>query len=68
MQISIEIGNVNKEIMSDFEQFIKTVIGVDKNKKKLTLPAALYNRGVTNAADRGLDMWSNFGAAIQVKH
>jgi HaeII restriction endonuclease len=24
--------------------------------------------GVTNAADRGLDMWANFGPAIQVKH
>ena len=24
--------------------------------------------GVTNAADRGLDMWSSFGVAIQIKH
>ena len=24
--------------------------------------------GVTNAADRGLDMWANFGPAIQIKH
>ncbi|MGZ9115016.1 MAG: HaeII family restriction endonuclease [Brevundimonas sp.] len=23
---------------------------------------------MTNAADRGLDMWSNFGTAVQVKH
>jgi hypothetical protein len=23
---------------------------------------------VTNAADRGLDMWANFGPAVQVKH
>jgi type II restriction enzyme len=23
---------------------------------------------VTNAADRGLDMWGNFGLAIQIKH
>ncbi|MCX7841167.1 MAG: HaeII family restriction endonuclease, partial [Anaerolineae bacterium] len=29
----------------------------------------VYKRqGVTNAADRGLDMWANFGPAIQVKH
>ena len=32
------------------------------------MPAALYRVGVTNAADRGLDMWANFGIAIQVKH
>ena len=31
-------------------------------------PAHIYRVGVTNAADRGLDMWANFGPAIQVKH
>lgn len=30
--------------------------------------AHIYRVGVTNAADRGLDMWANFGPAIQVKH
>jgi HaeII restriction endonuclease len=34
----------------------------------VSLTAALYRVGVTNAADRGLDMWSNFGTAVQVKH
>ena len=28
----------------------------------------VYRVGVTNAADRGLDMWANFGVAIQIKH
>jgi len=28
----------------------------------------IYSVGVTNAADRGLDMWANFGLAIQIKH
>jgi type II restriction enzyme len=28
----------------------------------------VYRAGVTNAADRGLDMWTNFGPAVQVKH
>ncbi len=32
------------------------------------MPAHIYRVGVTNAADRGLDMWANFGVAIQVKH
>jgi len=67
-QVTIEIGNEDEEILKDFEIFIKTVLGIDRSKKKLTLPAALYRVGVTNAADRGLDMWGNFGAAIQVKH
>jgi hypothetical protein len=30
--------------------------------------AHIYRVGVTNAADRGLDMWANFGPAVQVKH
>jgi hypothetical protein len=31
-------------------------------------PAKIYRAGVANAADRGLDMWANFGPAVQVKH
>ena len=34
----------------------------------MSVPASIYRVGVTNAADRGLDMWANFGAVIQVKH
>lgn len=68
VQVSIEVGNVDKEILRDFDYFIKTVVGVEENKTRVVVPAALYRVGVTNAADRGLDMWSNFGAAIQVKH
>ena len=30
--------------------------------------ANVYRVGVTNAADRGLDMYSNWGPAIQIKH
>jgi len=44
------------------------VLGIDAKHTHLILPAALYRVGVTNAADRGLDMWTNFGPAIQVKH
>ena len=28
----------------------------------------MYRVGVTNASDRGMDMWANFGLAIQIKH
>jgi len=58
----------DKEILNDFEQFISVVLGIDVKRTKLTSPAALFRLGVTNAADRGLDMWTNFGAAVQVKH
>ena len=36
--------------------------------QRMIIPAKIYRVGVTNAADRGLDMWSNFGLATQVKH
>lgn len=67
-KITLEIGNSDAEILKDFEQFIKMVLGIDSKQTKLVLPAALYRVGVTNAADRGLDMWTNFGPVIQVKH
>ncbi|MFH1713527.1 MAG: HaeII family restriction endonuclease [Candidatus Jacksonbacteria bacterium] len=67
-QVTLEIGNKDEEILKDFERFIKMVLGIDRKQTRLVLPAALYRVGVTNAADRGLDIWANFGPAIQVKH
>ena len=67
-QVTLELKNEDKEILKDFERFIKTVLGIDAEHTTLVLPAALYRVGVANAADRGLDMWGNFGIAVQVKH
>lgn len=67
-QITLEIKNKDAAILQDFDEFIKAVLGINAKQTKLVLPAALYRAGVANAADRGLDMWANFGAAIQVKH
>ena len=67
-QVTLEIGNKDKEILKDFERFIKMVLGIDAKQNRLVSPAALYRVGVTNASDRGLDIWANFGPAIQVKH
>lgn len=33
-----------------------------------TESAKVYRVGITNAADRGLDMYANWGPAIQIKH
>lgn len=68
VQVTLEVRNKDKEILKGFEQFIKIVLGINTTQTKLVLPAALYRVGVTNAADRGLDIWANFGPAIQVKH
>lgn len=67
-QITLEILNKDQQLLKDFQFFIKMVLGIDAKNTKIILPAALYRAGVANAADRGLDMWANFGLAIQVKH
>lgn len=66
--VSIEVKNIDTQIIKDFSDFIRMVIGINANQTKSELPAALYRVGVTNAADRGLDMWTNFGPIVQVKH
>lgn len=56
------------DVLADFEGFAKLVLGVDAANPEITQPARLYRVGTANAADAGLDMWANFGPAIQVKH
>ncbi len=67
-EITLAIKNEDEEILADFNTFIKNVLGISANQTQLTVPANLYRVGATNAADRGLDMWSNFGPVVQVKH
>jgi len=56
------------DILKDFQEFAKLVLGVDPAHPKIQQPARLYRVGTANAADAGLDMWANFGPAVQVKH
>lgn len=67
-EISLEIKNPKPEVLSDFKEFIRLVLGIRPNETKLTLPATLYRAGVTYAADTGVDIWTNFGPIVQVKH
>lgn len=67
-EVTLEVKNEDKEILNDFEKFITIVLGINAKTTKITSPAALFRLGVTNAADTGLDIWTNFGAAVQVKH
>jgi type II restriction enzyme len=66
--VSISSSKANFAIMLEFEDFTRLVLGIDTKHPTREVPAKLYRVGVTNAADRGLDMWANFGPAIQVKH
>ncbi|EMR8632459.1 HaeII family restriction endonuclease [Neisseria gonorrhoeae] len=65
--VSIDFPKENLFLWEEYQDFAEKIITMPKNEH-LKLPAKIHRVGVTNAADRGLDMWSNFGLAIQVKH
>lgn len=67
-KVSLTLEKPDPEILSDFKMFVKHVLGMENGLTKLVRPARIYRAGVANAADRGLDMWANFGPAVQVKH
>lgn len=68
VEVSMSIENLDKEILNDFDKFVCLVLGLSKKQTSIKMPAKLFRVGITNAADRGLDMWANFGPALQVKH
>jgi len=57
-----------RALLREFEDFTRLVLGVDAENPSVTRLAAFYRAGVTNAADRGVDVWANFGPVVQVKH
>ncbi|MBC8043358.1 MAG: HaeII family restriction endonuclease [Rhizobacter sp.] len=66
--VTLAIDENQIELLKDFKVFANLVLGVSPEKLAVVQPARLYRVGTTNAADAGLDMWANFGPAIQVKH
>ena len=68
IKIEISIAEKNFEVLNEFEDFSKKVMNLDIENPVYVQDAKIFRVGVTNAADRGLDMYSNFGVAIQIKH
>lgn len=66
--VTLSIAESKKDLLQEFEDFTRKVLGLTVEKPEITKAAHLYRVGVTHAADRGLDMWANFGPAVQVKH
>lgn len=70
MELRVDI-NVNPDrmnILLEFEDFTKKVMCLDVNNPISSQEANVFRVGTANAADRGLDLYSNWGPAIQVKH
>src|SRR5581483_8666670 len=67
VEVSLTVGNKDERILRDFEGFVSAVLGLSQARPAVARAARLFRAGVANAADRGVDMWSNFGPAVQVK-
>ena len=68
VKIGVRINNIENTIFSEFSDFTEKVLGLSEDTPERYQDAKVYRVGVTNAADRGIDMWANFGVAIQIKH
>jgi hypothetical protein len=65
--VSVEIGSIDTKLLEDFSDFTSKVVGIQDGLQKRE-PARVFRVGATNANDGGLDLWANYGPAIQVKH
>ncbi len=67
-QVTVSVPENKAPMLLEFSDVSSILLGLSKGKLEHTMPAHVYRVGITNAADRGLDMWANFGPVIQVKH
>jgi len=64
----LETAPSKRALLQEFEDFAKLVLGLSLEIPKIVIPARIFRAGATNASDRGIDIWSNFGPVIQIKH
>ncbi len=67
-KVTVHISKGQGALLAEFSDIARILLGLSEGQYEHTMPAHVYRVGITNAADRGLDMWANFGPAIQVKH
>lgn len=68
LEVEITVKEEAYPLLKEFEDFSQKVMCLDSSSPQYIQEAKIYRVGVTNAADRGLDMYSNWGPAIQIKH
>jgi len=67
VRVSLSINSTNDRLLKDFADFTSKVVGIMEGTSQ-TQKAKVFRVGATNANDGGLDLWANYGPAIQVKH
>lgn len=68
LKVEITVEEEAFPLLKEFEDFSQKVMCLNSYSPQHIQDAKVYRIGVTNAADRGLDMYSNWGPAIQIKH
>ncbi len=68
VMVTVSAQKADRGLLQEFDEFARLLMGIDSDTPAVSFPARLYRTGIANAADRGLDMWANFGPAVQVKH
>jgi type II restriction enzyme len=66
--VTLSVDKSQITLLQEFEDFARLVLGIDTQHLTIEQPARLFRVGTANANDAGLDMWANFGPAVQVKH
>lgn len=68
VQITLSYNSEKKFIIEEFEDFTKAVLNISVAEAIFKTHGSVHRIGATNAADRGLDIWTNFGVIVQIKH
>lgn len=68
VKVAISVHPEQMGLLREFGDFTRIVLGIDAATPYREFAAGINRAGVANAADRGLDLWANFGPAVQVKH
>lgn len=68
LKVEITVNEDAYPLLREFEDFSQKIMCLNCSSPQYAQNAKVYRVGVTNAADRGLDMYSNWGPAIQIKH
>ncbi len=68
LKVDICVCDSKIGVLSEFEDFASKVMCIDCRNPIHSESAHVYRVGVANAADRGIDLYSNWGPAIQIKH
>ncbi|MBQ3447016.1 MAG: HaeII family restriction endonuclease [Synergistaceae bacterium] len=68
LRVEVSADESKSGILSEFGDFAEKVMRLTPDCLSRSEPARIYRAGTTNAADRGIDIYSSWGAVIQVKH